>query len=56
MKPRERIFKALSLEEPDRVPVFDWGFYDNPSNLRIVEEIVGSISYPPVDAVRCCKA
>ncbi len=41
MNSRERIFAAFDLEEPDRVPVFDWGFLDNPSNFRNVEKSIG---------------
>ncbi len=41
MNSRERIFAAFDLEEPDRVPVFDWGFLDNPSNFRNIENVIG---------------
>ncbi|MEM2111531.1 MAG: uroporphyrinogen decarboxylase family protein [Candidatus Bathyarchaeia archaeon] len=41
MNSRERIFAAFDLEEPDRVPVFDWGFLDNLSNFRNVENVLG---------------
>lgn len=44
MKPRERIFSAFYLEEPDRVPIFELAV-----NAIVAEKIVGR-KYPPIQA------
>jgi len=44
MKPRERVFSALYLEEPDRVPMWEAAV-----NATVAEKIVGR-KYPPIQA------
>ncbi|KPV64366.1 MAG: Methylated-thiol--coenzyme M methyltransferase [Candidatus Bathyarchaeota archaeon BA1] len=53
MKPRERIFKALEREEPDRIPIFDWDFLR--LDMRgIIKDLIGTIESPSVDPIRAC--